>query len=288
MVTWQKFPPALLLGALLLVAASANAQDEAKDSSSSSDWGVIERLRGTDDTTVVDEEDAATDQTSSDKESTSKESASEEEGASEEVISEESSEAAADQDEAFADEIDTEPLVETVTKETVEELGRKLVGGDEHTCLRCKKKNQLAVQVLGVKTLVGVTGLTVTRHVMSRTSLQAGIGYGFGGFTLGGAMLHYFRESSSLHLLTGMNISVASNDEERDLEGLWMLLGIGSSFNTQVGISYGVDFGMTMSIIENIFKKSMRLCFGVISQRACEEKWRITPYITPIRIGYTF
>ena len=163
-----------------------------------------------------------------------------------------------------------------------------MVGGREHVCLRCDKKNQLAVQVLGVKTLAGVTGVIMTRHIMSRTSLQGGIGYGFGGFNIGAAALYFFREDSSLHLLTGLNVSIKNKEEERDLEGLWMLIGLGSKFNTQVGISYGVDFGITMAVFENVFNRDMRFCFGVLSQASCQENWRIVPYITPIKIGYSF
>lgn len=193
-----------------------------------------------------------------------------------------------DSNEPFDEEIDYSPIVESVTKKTVEELGRKLVGGEGHGCLRCAKKNRLALQVLGAKTIVGVTGITMTRHFMSRTSLQGGIGYGFGGFNLGVAALHYFRENNSLHLSTGLNASIKTKEDERHFEGLWILFGIGSHFNTQVGISYGVDFGITMAMLENIFNANTRLCFGVLSQSSCHAKWRIVPYITPIKIGYAF
>ena len=227
-----------------------------------SDWGVIERERGSDET--IDDREAQT--------------------AAEQDDETDSSEPFNEEDE----EIDYSPIVESVTKETVEELGRKLVGGEGHDCLRCVKKNRLALQVLGAKTLVGVTGITMTRHLMSRTSLQGGIGYGFGGFNLGVAALHYFRENNSLHLLTGINASIKTKEDERDLEGLWILFGIGSHFNTQVGISYGIDFGITMAMLENIFNTDTRLCFGVLSQSSCHEKWRIVPYITPIKIGFAF
>ena len=243
--------------------------EEKSQSSDTSDWGVVERERGSDDTTVVSDEgveDAeGTEDTADDIEDDTE---------VEEPFSEE--------------EIDYSPIVESVTKKTVEDLGRKLIGGQEHVCLRCDKKNELAVQILGVKTLVGVTGVTATHHIMSRTSLQAAIGYGFGGLNIGGAMLHYFREDSSLHVLTGLNLSIRSKEDERDLEGLWLLMGLGSSFNTQIGISYGVDFGITMAVLENIFKSNTHLCFGVLSQASCREKWRIVPYITPIKIGYSF
>ncbi len=214
------------------------------------DWGVVERERGSDDTTADQQ-------------------------GGEEAFGEE--------------ETDQTPIVESVTKTTVEELGRKLVGGQEHVCWRCRKKNQLAVQVLGVKTLVGVTGIVVTRHIMSRTSLQSGIGYGLGGLNVGAAALHFFREDSSLHLHTGFNVSIMDKEAERDLEGLWMLVGLGSNFNTQAGISYGVDFGITMAVAENIFNgEATRLCFGVLAQASCREKWRIVPYITPFKVGYSF
>ena len=234
-----------------------------------SDWGVVERVRGSDDTTVVSDDDVGD---APDKEVGDAQGA--DNTTAEEPFDEE--------------ELDYAPIVESVTKQTVEELGRKLVGGGEHVCLRCAKKNQLAVQVLGVKTLVGVTGIAMTRHLMSRTSVQGGIGYGFGGFTLGAAMLHYFREHNALYLLTGLNISIKHKEEERDLEGLWLLVGLGSNFNTQVGVSYGVDFGITMAALENVFRGTMRFCFGVLAQSSCRENWRIVPYITPIKIGYSF
>ena len=107
-----------------------------------SDWGVVERERGSDDTSG--DSDAQT--------------AAEHDDAT-------------DGNEPFDEEIDYSPIVESVTKETVEELGRKLVGGKEHDCLRCAQKNHLDLQALGAKTIVGVTGITMTRHFMSRTSL---------------------------------------------------------------------------------------------------------------------
>ena len=255
MVWLRKIFPIVLLN---LLCSSMLLGEEGQ---SSSDWGVIERERGSDD--LSDDSDAQT-------------------AAEQDDV--------ADSDEPFDEdeEIDYSPIVETVTKKTVEDLGRKLVGGEGHDCLRCVKKNRLALQVLGAKTLVGVTGITMTRHFMSRTSLQGGVGYGFGGFNLGVAALHYFRENNSLHLLTGLNASIKMKEDERDLEGLWILFGIGSHFNTQVGISYGVDFGITMAVLENVFNANTRLCFGVLSQSSCREKWRIVPYITPIKIGYAF
>lgn len=254
----------------LLVCGTVSGEEKPQGDGAS-DWGVVERVRGSDDTTVVsDEQD---------------EQASDKQTSDEQTVDDKADEATEPFDE---EEIDYSPIVESVTKQTVEELGRKLVGGQEHVCLRCGKKNKLAVQILGVKTLVGVTGVTMTHHLMSRTSLQGGIGYGFGGFNIGGAVLHYFREYSSLHLLTGVNVSINSKEGERDLEGLWLLMGLGSDFTTQVGISYGVDFGITMTVLENIFKRGTRFCFGVLSQASCREKWRIVPYITPIKIGYSF
>ena len=262
MILWRKHFLVVLLNVLLC--GTGNGQEKLRDSESS-DWGVVERVRGSEATTVVSDEEDATAPTADEPESNA---------TGEESFNEE--------------ETDYEPIVESVTKETVEELGRKLVGGQAHVCLRCDKKNQLAVQVLGGKTLVGVTGVTVTRHILSRTSLQGGIGYGFGGLNIGVATLHFFREDSSLHLLTGLNASIKSKEEERMLEGLWMLVGLGSAFNTQVGLSYGIDFGITMAIFENVFNRKMSLCFGVLAQASCREPWRILPYITPIKIGYSF
>ena len=266
----------LLIWLCNLLLCGVSFGQEKPQGDDASDWGVVERVRGSDDTTVVSDEEELDDADAD---------------AEEQTIETESVEAQDDTitEEPFEEEeIDYAPIVESVTKQTVEELGRKLVGGDKHDCLRCDKKNQLAVQVLGVKTLVGVTGIEMTRHIMSRTSVRGGIGYGFGGLTFGAAMLHYFREHNSLHLLTGLNISIKRKEEERDLEGLWLLIGLGSIFNTQVGINYGVDFGITMAALENVFSGKLRFCFGVLSQSSCREDWRIVPYITPIKIGYSF
>ena len=270
MILPRKILPAMLLN--ILLCGTVSGQDKPQNGESS-DWGVIERARGSNDTTVVSDKEAeeAADERTSDKPTADEQK---DNTTAEEPFNEE--------------DLDYAPIVESVTKQTVEELGRKLIGGQEHVCLRCNKKNQLAMQVLGVKTLVGVTGVTVTRHILSRTSLQGAIGYGFGGFNTGAAILHFFREDSSLHLLTGLNVSIKSREEDRDLEGLWMLVGLGSKFNTQVGISYGVDFGITMAVFENVFNSKMRFCFGVLSQASCREKWRILPYITPIKVGYSF
>ena len=262
MIIWRKTFPVVLFNVLLC--GTGNGQEKLQNNAGS-DWGVVERVRGSDDTTVVSDEEVAAPPTADEQQDNT---------TSTEPFNEE--------------EVDYAPIVESVTKQTVEELGRKLVGGQTHVCSRCSKKNQLAVQVLGAKTLVGVTGITVTRHIMSRTSLQGGIGYGFGGLNIGAATLHFFREDSSLHLLTGLNVSIKNKKEERYLEGLWMLIGLGSTFNTQVGLSYGVDFGLTMAIVENVFNRKMRLCFGVLAQASCHEQWRILPYITPIKVGYSF
>ena len=100
--------------------------------------------------------------------------------------------------------------------------------------------------------------------------------------------MHYLREDSSFYFSTGFNASVRIKKDESDFEGLWILFGMGSHFKAQLGVSYGVDFGITMAMLENIFKANTRLCFGVLSQSSCREKWRIVPYITPIKIGYAF
>ena len=269
MYTVSKFCSVLLAGLLLLCIVDVAVAQEKEGGTT--DWGVVERLRGTDSTTVVSEE---------------KETGNVDE-AGEKEVNYGNDALHAEPFQEDNEELDHGPIVESVTKKTVEELGRKLVGGTEHICLRCEKQYQISAHVLGIKTLVGVSGISLTWHAMSRTSLQAGIGYGLGGFNFGAAMLHYFSEESSLHLLSGINVSMRRKSDERDFEGVWMLVGLGSSYTTQLGVGYGLDFGLTMAIAENAFRNKMRLCFGVLSQSSCQERWRIVPYIGPIRISYS-
>lgn len=191
--------------------------------------------------------------------------------------------------EPFAEPVVEGEVVETVTEAMKKELTQPAGENEEKTgagCLRCRKKIGVDFQILGFRTPVGVTGATITKHVRSRTSVQGGLGYGFGGFNFTGGVLHYFQEESNLHLLTGLTVTVGEGEEEF-FEGLWFNLGIGSNFRTQAGVAYGIDLGVTMGLLEDVFTTDMKLCFGVLAQDSCREKWRILPYIAPIKFGYS-
>lgn len=195
--------------------------------------------------------------------------------------------------EPFSEPAVEEEIVETVTEEMEEDLAQVEVGNEEETeekpdCLRCRKKIDVDFQILGFRTPVGVTGVTVTKHIKSRTSVQGGLGYGFGGYNFTGGVLHYFQEDRNLHFLTGLTVTIGGGEDEEFFEGLWFNLGIGSSFRTQAGVAYGIDLGVTMALLENVFTTDMKLCFGVLAQDSCREKWRILPYITPVKFGYSF
>lgn len=199
-------------------------------------------------------------------------------------------------------------------------------------CIRCDKRNQLDVNILGIyNPPIGVSGLSFTRHLLDRTSAQGGIGYGFGGVNLSAAVLHYLERDSSLHILTGLSLTTGigemrkeckdykdhkerKGDYRRDsrrydndsrhhdsrycengddwegnsLEGLWINLGFGGDFATQSGISYGLDFGLSMGVFSDVFSSEIKICFGVIASDSCEQPWRILPYMTFLKIGYSW
>ena len=235
--------------------------------------------------------------------------------------------------EVSADEAKPDPEQENhSTEETDQEKNHSVEQTEQNIpCIRCDKRNHVDVHLLGVfNPPIGVSGVSFTRHLLDRTSVQGGIGYGFGGVNLSAAVLHYLERDNSLHILTGLSLTTGigeisqecterkdiknrkddyrrnsrrydndrydsnrycENDSEWDgnsLEGLWINLGFGGDFSTQSGISYGLDFGLSMGVFSDVFSSEIKICFGVIASESCEQPWRILPYMTFLKIGYSW
>ena len=221
--------------------------------------------------------------------------------------------------EVSAEEMDAQPVVESDSTAEI----------TEHNipCIRCDKRNQLDIQVLGiVNTPIGVSGVSLTRHLLDRTSVQGGIGYGFGGVNVSGSVLHYLEKDQSLYILTGLSLTSGKTKERKEnkekrqdrsgrntcrskhhddecysrddknnsnwnateLEGLWVNVGFGADIFTQSGLSYGLDFGLGMAILSDVLSSKIKLCFGAIAADSCQEPWRFMPYLTLLKLGYSW
>ena len=221
--------------------------------------------------------------------------------------------------EASAEEVDIQPVVESdsITAETTEH---------NIPCIRCEKKNQLDIQVLGIiNTPLGISGISFTRHLLDRTSVQGGIGYGFGGVNVSAAALHYLEKDQSFYISTGLSLTSEktkkhkerkeckkckgrktyrsdhyddkhySRDDDTDsewdaneLEGLWVNVGFGADILTQSGLSYGLDFGLSMAILSDVLSSDIKLCFGALAADSCQSPWRFMPYLTLLKLGYSW
>lgn len=224
--------------------------------------------------------------------------------------------------EVSAEELDQQPIVETTEQTTEYAI----------PCIRCEKRNHANIQILGVaNTPLGISGISLTRHLLDRTSIQGGVGYGLGGVNLNAAVLHYLEKDNSLHISTGLSLTTGigekrqtkqrkecltkrkkcqterkkhrsdHHDDESSsqydddnyrvgdyFEGLWINLGFGVDIATQSGISYGVDFGVSMAVLSDVLSSDIKLCFGAISADSCQEPWRILPYLTLLKLGYSW
>lgn len=195
-------------------------------------------------------------------------------------------------------------------------------------CIRCDRKYRVDIQLLSlINSPLGFSGISLTKHLLDRTSLQGGIGYGFGGFNVSSTILHYLEKDNPLYILTGVSLTAGKNgsaddnsiDDDHDedhpdqkyphrrrrcdrqktcdrqdsltlnyLEGLWVNIGGGYDISTQSGLHYGFDFGVSMAVLSNVLSSKIKVCAGAIAHDDCAEPWRILPYLTPLKIGYSF